>query len=305
MKMMMMRGRGLQHTMMGVAVTWMCVACLSPGARAADYGAFGFAGTSASGGTPVTHETFGEDERLLDAYSASTIGSLSNGAAATYHGSLFNGIAGTLSHSHRPGLDTWEGTASASSRVEIFDRLTFTIPAGEYPDDIYAVLHGDYDGYLGAAGNYGTSVSQTIEVYLGYERFYEYILDHGDEGNDGFYSDEFTLSTKLLNGGQVLATPLETPRQVSAYLYTVANTPGYVEDSAEIADSDFASTLRILSIEVPEGVTWTSSSGVFLAAPEPGRGSLLLAGFGALIVLARVPRARRNRGGARVAGNGA
>ena len=293
MTQMMMRSRRLGDAVIGTALALLCVAGFSSLARAADYSAFGFVGTSADGGVPVTHETSGEEERLEDAYSASTPGSQGNRADAAYFGSVPAGIVGTLSHSHRPGLDRGEARAQASSLVKIFDQLTFTLPAGEYPEDVYAVLHGDYDGFLGAVGNYGTYATQTVIVRLGLERFFVNLGDYGDVANDGFYADEFTLATKLLNGGQVLTVPLETTRQVSAYLYSSTFAPAYLDASAESADSDFASTAQILSIDVPEGVTWTSASGVFLSAPEPGRLSLLLAGVGCLVLLERVRSGRQ------------
>lgn len=291
---MMKYRHGRQGVGLAIVVAVICATGWSSEARAQDHAAFGWIEARADDGTHVTRETFASEGRLSDAYSATTSGSYGNRSVAAYHGSLAAGIVGTYSHSHRPGLSLVSAHTLAGARVEIFDELTFTLPAGEYPEDVFAVLQGDYDGYLGASGNYGTSVSQTLEVYLGFERFYEYLLDYGDQGNDGFYADTFTLSTRLLWGGQTLATPLVTTRQVSAFSRSFTSTPGYIDDSAETSDSNFASSLRILSVDVPPGVTWTSDSGVFLSAPEPGQVSMLLVGVGGLMGLGRM-RSRRRR----------
>jgi len=101
-------------------------------------------------------------------------------------------------------------------------------------------------------------------------------------------STDFTLSALLIRAGINFAIPKTYYYGVSATLQRHAGTRGS-ETITQTGFSDFYHTGGFASVSVPSGVTWTSSSGVFLSnttvIPEPGTIILLSAGFLGLSLL--------------------
>jgi hypothetical protein len=239
----------------------------------------------------------------LTASSDSGVSSGSGGAVAVsrYFANLATGSLGTYISGDNPNADEYGGgTAAAEASAYFSDVLKLTIPAGTYDNDLYVTLSGYVNGSLSAFGWNGND----NEAQARYSNVYEigtfYLLCDGfalQKSDTETYADDshsvvsttfsqtFDLTTQILVAGEYL-TPRTVNVPVSASLLgkgTALNFYGCGINADESSSmlSDFYSTGGFSSFNVPEGVTWTSDSGVFLI-PEPA--TLLLLGLGSIML---------------------
>lgn len=189
--------------------------------------------------------------------------------------------------------------AAAFSGVSASEDLYFSIPAGSYADPIKVRLLGQVEGDLAASGNY--TAWALIQAALG-EPENPAVADAWSLG-DSFrasasvnnsaehVAEAFALEATLIAPGTSLAQNRTVGLRVGLGLELNAKSDVWPDQHVPGgAEALFASTLKIYAVEVPEGVTWTSSSGSFLTSaqpvPEPSPGLLLAVGLVGIIALA-------------------
>jgi hypothetical protein len=190
-----------------------------------------------------------------------------------------------------PGANSWLG-ARAVADAQFSDTLFFTIPVGTYANGLVARLNGRMNGQialpgvaqgdspigfsswgvefqriLGGNNNFAT-INESTGVLLSTTAPQTYVID-----------TPFTLQINLLDPGTVLTAPVVVDARVSAYIgRPFANEVEVFANESAVAEADFYDSLKLQSVGVPAGVTWTSASQVFLV-PEPGSLLMLLAGL--------------------------
>lgn len=199
-------------------------------------------------------------------------------SVAAYHADLQRGRVGTFAQGLRPAVAYIPG-AVAHAKAGFWETLDFTIPSGEYPNGLVAVLHGRLTGQMTAWGWYGAGTpwsyaSQTVTVAFsgpaGAPPSATTVLNYSKtvmqpESPFGL-SQLFELKTWLALPGERYASPRRRQVSLAATLEGYASALGGIaaEESTE-ACSDFGASAQLLAVEAPPGVTWTSASGVFLA----------------------------------------
>ncbi len=148
--------------------------------------------------------------------------------------------------------------SSASAQVRFLDQLYFTVPAGYYSEGVSVAATGFAEGSISRQGT--TRVSYAFGAWFGSEMIY---VSPTDPDGDQFF--EFTLTTLLVPAGRTLTEPEEFSVPVAGALLIIECLSGYGEDVAEVDFYDSA----CFFLQTPEGVTWTSDSGVFLASQIP------------------------------------
>jgi hypothetical protein len=198
--------------------------------------------------------------------------------------------------------------AAASSAVRMGDDLYFDIMPGVYVDALVVTLYGRVGGYLSASGWYGAGGdfyasllgpdAVGVQAPAGYTGAIGQCwpaacntnLTNGQIGIDQL----FQLTAVLVAAGSEVSEDLTVGMHVELGLgqaRTVsagqsAGSMGVVPPYS-YADSRFDQTLSIYAMDVPAGVAWTSSSGVFLTqisqpVAEPSTLALMVAGVGLL-----------------------
>jgi hypothetical protein len=183
-----------------------------------------------------------------------------------------------------PSGDTG-GIATARARGELNDRLTFTVAPGNYADDVIVSVLGSVNGGFIVTGGGSSSARAVFGASFGIESS-DFTWD--DEDGSAF-SENFVLSRRLVSGGTTLVDPRVVSVPVSASLHVSGQSSGGGIVSSGTAD--FSHSARFLAVEVPDGVTWESESGLFLV-PEPGTALLLTFGLTGLAVYG-LPRGRQ------------
>lgn len=200
---------------------------------------------------------------------------------------------------------SWSGGgnhASASAAVQMADDVYFTIPAGTYLDPLVVGFRGHADYYLSAAGDYFARADFRAAMYGPVGRVQRYWAAEGPEVVSQVWPGP-TYRLPLYNGqiggvypfqlGAVLLPPgttLDAPKVVGLRLelalghgWTLVSGLGTL-DPEGYSYGDSRASLAIDTLYLPAGVTFTSSSGVFLSnvavVPEPEAWALLLAGLG-------------------------
>ena len=191
------------------------------------------------------------------------------------------------------------------------DDLYFTIPAGSYADPLKVTISGLVQGNMAAAGNYGAHA--TYKAALGAPENPAVPPAWSLEQNSFFAGahitntalsvyEPFSLEATLLKPG----TTLVESKTVGLRLGLTLGDGGTVSAQTPVvwpdphlqgsAQSQFGSTMRIYALDIPAGVTWTSSSGVFLTdiQPIPEPSAALLMSLGLVSVLAITRGLRRN-----------
>lgn len=200
--------------------------------------------------------------------------------------------------------------AAAYAGVSVADDLYFTIPAGSYAEALKVTISGLVQGTMAASGDYranaiykaGLGVPENAAVPSVWS------LDQGSFSggthlmNDALSVNQlFTLEATLLKPGTSLVESKTVGLRLGLSLGdggTVSALPVVWPDQhiQGGAQSIFGSTMRIYALDIPAGVSWTSSSGVFLSdiQPIPEPSSALLMSLGLVSVLAITRRLRRN-----------
>lgn len=181
--------------------------------------------------------------------------------------------------------------------MSVADDLYFTIPAGNYPDPLKVQISGLVHGYISASGNYSAHATFTAALGTPANPAIPAAWQLGEPYANGAHImntaltvyEPFSLQATLLKPGTSLAQSktvglrlglvLGDGGTISAYTPVVWPDPHV----AGAAQSMFGNTLRIYDLQVPVGVTWTSSSGVFLTdiqpIPEPSVAILMTLGL--------------------------
>lgn len=294
---------------LAASLVWAGLIAALPDATAASYSIGGSVVVYASPTGPETarhtnlvdRETHASDD--LTVYGSSGAG---NYGQARFSADLQTGKLEAYSYA-ATGLDAgpprqWLG-AQATSAASLFDTLSFRIPAGDYANGLVAELHGRMTGTILLPAlepepwNVGTVVGFSswgveFQRQRGGDNTWDYIRQ-----STGFlyattapqthtFDTPFTLQINLLDTKTVLSAPAVVDTWVTAYIGRAAanQVAVYAQHSASAA-ADFSHSLRLESVGVPDGVTWTSASTVFLI-PEPASYLMLLAGL-PLLLLAR------------------
>lgn len=250
----------------------------------------------ASGGGPlIDRDADADPHTSLTDYGVSN-GSSGSVAKAKYFANLATGWLGTYVYGYSPKANTYEGgAASAASLVSFNDTISLTIPAGDYASDLYVTLHGFLNGHLVASGGIGDLESNVAQVGnfrigsgLGGDEFvFPVTRVHSSDG-ELTISESFELSAPILRGGLTLTTPQTVTVLVNASIKGSGSALSTYPYGSEITSmlSDFYSTGGFTAFDIPEGVTWTSDSGVFLSqAPIPLPPSFVLFSFGLLSLM--------------------
>ena len=224
----------------------------------------------------------------------SLLGSAGQYAEAMYYGDLSTGTVGAYVYAVNgfDGKRWWQ--SSASTTVKIFDTLSFTIPAGDYPEGVAVTATGHVEGT-----RWDSALGQSrfsFEASLG-NAYYSLRQDIGlSEPHYDVYSEDFTLTDWIFLPGTHLSEDTVRVRDVVISLglpaSLVASTGGDYLGVETFAGVDFYNTGSFYSLSVPTGVTWTSASGVFLV-PEPISSILFVTGGATLAFRRYMKRKKR------------
>ncbi len=229
----------------------------------------------------VIATSLGDTQRIL--------GPKGENAETLYYGNLATGTVKVLAQAANAfdhNDEIW-GETSSETWVQMHDTIYFNIPAGTYADGVAAVARGHIEGSM-SDSKYGQS-RFSFSARLGGD---EYVLRSGGDNTEAhgeIFNENFTLTDMLVQPGTTLNADrtvrhgftLSLGNPASLVASTFANKTGQEEFTFALVD--FLNTGRILNLNVPDGVTWTSASGVFLSeVPLPP--SLLLF-FGSIIGL--------------------
>lgn len=228
-------------------------------------------------------------------------GRVLNNARAEYSADLTSGIVRARALADN-GLDPFE-FAGASVSVGWEDALFFTIPAGNYTDDITVTANGFIDFQASARGRAQTGGS--ADARLGNDRFR--VGGFSLQANGGFedfnVSTPFTLEQLLIPAGTFLNSPREIRVPIEAgfgrFQTIVIGTAGPPAVRGEaVGVFEGFGTLGITSLLFPDNVAFRSESGVFLTSPQPSPvpepHSLYLLGLG-ILSIAAIRYTRRTR----------
>lgn len=168
---------------------------------------------------------------------------------------------------HVGGYEYYGGTARVE-HIQIRDEIEFSIPPGTYPEGLYADLSGRMVGMYSSEVGAGAMI--TGWVSLGSSVYDTGILSVGLGDAGSFQVDEpISLTVMLASPGSSFSVLTKVTKILSIYHHrnlcwaVEYNTgSGYVIGSAE---NDFYGGIQIYGIDTPDGVTWTSESGVFLS----------------------------------------
>jgi hypothetical protein len=233
-----------------------------------------------------------ETTSLADQYSA--IGSYAgNEAEARWSADL---ALGTLrgfaygANEFSPGLG-WRW-ANGDAHVWMKDTLTLELPAGSYPSGAAIGVSGIVNGSLQSTGidlfsDATVRWSVQLQQLDGYG--YDEIQDDrtASNGETVAVAEPFSLSFQVLSPGSNLTNPLTVTVRVLANLQVIADTYNSLANQHLVEQTDLWNTMQILSVDAPQGATWTSASGVFL--PEA---SVATQAATALLALAALRRRR-------------
>lgn len=182
-----------------------------------------------------------------------------NTAGAQAIGSLSLGWQSAYGSGITPDIEA--GIASGNANGRLKDRLTFTLPAGTYNEDVIVALRGWVSGTFTITGAGSPSGRATYSACFGAGNCVSW--EWNDE--DGWaFSENFLLSQRLVTAGTTLSEPRIRTFSVSSWLSVKGQSSsrnvssGYTEISV---------ALHLLPMNLPNGATWSSESGVFLTEP--------------------------------------
>jgi hypothetical protein len=224
-----------------------------------------------------------------------------NAANGAFKVDLAEGSVGTYAFADNGHDVSYSNAASAQASASLQETLFFMIPSGTFHSDMYVYLHGTLEGDMTI---YHTdNLTDPVPVV---QHSWQFSLsgalgrdsyDSGGTTLDGvnFLDESFTLKVLLVAAGEYASERIVTMNVLASMMSTAAVQNHRVDN--DHVECDFLNTGQFTSLEVPDGVTWTSSSGVFLTAsttpvPEPGTILLLLGGLAGLAGFLRLRRTR-------------
>ena len=193
-----------------------------------------------------------------------------------YGCSLATGRVRTYAFSRGAVSDSYPYGFTATGRVvqnRMVDGLTFTVPAGTYPDGVVVTLRGTFRGTI--SSEVGAGCQFTAYANFGDQVFSLPLQSVGIEvGSILVFDQAIVLTQQLVAPGAEVLQTTEYNRSFSAYLanchawsvaYNDGSGNGSVSGDAEAQFHDGDNGLMITALEVPPGVQWRSESGVFLS----------------------------------------
>lgn len=182
-----------------------------------------------------------------------------NNAGAQSVGSLALGWQSAYGSGITPNIEAGIGIGNANG--ELKDRLTFTVPAGTYSEDVVVGLRGWVSGTFTITGDGGPSGRATYTACFGAANCVSWIWY--DE--DGWaFSKNFLLTQQLVAAGTTLTEPLIISRPISS-MFSVNGQSSSRDVSSGY--TELSAALHLLPVNLPAGVSWSSDSGVFYEEP--------------------------------------
>ncbi len=192
-----------------------------------------------------------------------------NEGHAAYMADLATGqvTAFTYAVGHREDpYSYWNGTGRVE-HIVFKDDITFTVPAGTYPDGVEVRMHGWLTGSISSV--VGGSAQIACYANLGGDLFQTGLQTIGVmETGTLPMTHFFVCRQQLVAPGQTLAFETQYTREAKAHIHrawtsTAEVNPGDGWVTGHGTD-DFSEGFQITALWTPPGVTWTSDSGVFL-----------------------------------------
>jgi hypothetical protein len=153
-----------------------------------------------------------------------------------------------------PDIDA--GSASGDATNQLKDRLTFTVPAGYFAQDVVVGLRGRVSGTFTMTGGGSGRATYNACFVAGN------CVDWEWEDEDGWaFSGNYYLSYRLVAAGTTLTEPRIRTCALGSRLSIRGQSYGSQENSGT---SEISSALHILS---SHDIAWTSESGAFCSAP--------------------------------------
>lgn len=214
----------------------------------------------------VSHGVVGEaqevkcvDQETAIYLSEELTGPYGNTAGAQDIGSLAMGWQSAYGSGITPDIEA--GIAIGRANGELKDRLTFTLPAGTYNEDVVVSVRGWVNGTFTITGDGNPSCRATYSSCFGAANCVNWVWD--DE--DGWaFSKSFLLSRQLVAAGTTLSTPRIRTIPVSSSLSVNGQSSG---GNVSSGYTEISVALHLLLMDLPNGATWSSESGVFLSEP--------------------------------------
>lgn len=193
-----------------------------------------------------------------------------NYGQVNFYANLHTGSVGARSFANGGVTDYWPYGFVATGRtynIGFFIYLYFTVPAGYYADGVEVSVSGVARGVLSSTEAAGAKA--TYYIHFGFTTLSPGLMEIGvDEDNEIGFTHPFTLTQQIVGEGATLGTTTEYSLQLQAYIssnwaWSVRHgtSPNYTIGSSLI---DFYNGIQFSSVNVPEGVTWDSESGIFM-----------------------------------------
>ena len=251
-----------------VALGVLAVCCTPAAAYYILYDYYVYA--TGSDGIPITDDDILTDQQTFLDGNYTKTGSYGNYGTAAFSVRFASATSSATAHAH--GHDDDSDFYSGTGRVEragFSDELFFTVPAGYYETGLQVGLTAYVRGTI--SSDVGAGAEARCYVSLGYDDFSTGQLTVGvDESGTIVVDEDIVLTIVLVMPGTTLNQTTVYDEYVTAGIargrtWATSYNPGGGNVIGD-GDIDFANGVRITSIDVPPGVTWTSESGVFLSA---------------------------------------
>ncbi len=252
-----------------VVLSIVPVLLIAQPAQAAHYVQYDYyAYASGTDGIPVMGEAFLWDTTYCAGDYTKTGGNQNLGHAAfmadisTGQVTAFTNATG---HYEEP-YSYWSGTGRVE-HVAFKDEITFTVPAGTYPDGVEVRLHGWLTGSISSV--VGGSAQVSCYANLGADMFETGLQAIGNAETGSMpFTRFFACRQQLVAPGQVLASESSYTREVRAHIHRAWTSSAWINPgdgwTTGHGTDDFSEGIQITTLWTPPGVTWTSDSGVFL-----------------------------------------
>jgi len=232
-----------------------------------------YAYATGSDGIPISDYDTLEGEWFFSGDHTKT-GAAGNYGTARFYADLSTATVSAFARTHgvHDGPYSFPSGTGRVERIDFEDHLVFTVPAGFYADGVQVSLLGRAQGTI--FSEVGASARARCYVQLGGSTYHVELQEVGIEESGTIVVDEdFTVTLELVSPGSTLNQAEEFRKVVRAAIrraWTSSNAynpgGGSVIGDAEV---DFEDGLRILAVQVPPGVGWTSESGFFPGLPSP------------------------------------